>query len=153
VYRALEAAGLATVPPEAYDTWDGASLKAKGLEPLLHGAALSNAYPRCPTRDFQSFRTPTDRELRDPGNLERLHRELTLAASRCAGTLRVVAMGRRAQWVLERVEGAPPFDLRQIGHPSPLGLLHGAKGRGPGVKMADLRKEWEDRLLALLIPQ
>ena len=52
---------------------------------MLQGAALSNAYPVCPTRDGQSFRAPTDRELRSPGNLARLRGELDAAAGRCPG--------------------------------------------------------------------
>ena len=49
VYRALEAAGLAEVPPEAYLAWDGATFRERGLAPVLRGVALSNAYPVCPT--------------------------------------------------------------------------------------------------------
>ena len=107
VYRALEAAGLAQVPPGAYLDWDGARFRAEGLAPVLHGAALSNAYPRCPTRDFQTFRAPTDAELLADANQARLLAELEEAASRCPGRLRVIAMGRRAQWVFGRLERAP----------------------------------------------
>ncbi len=150
VYRALEAAGLATVPPEAYVDWDGARFRTEGLAPVLRGAALSNAYPRCPTRDFQTFRAPTDRELLDPDNLARLAGELRAAADRCDGTLRVIAMGKRAQWVFTRLEGVPPFRLETLPHPSSQGLLQAAPGKGKGLRLEDLRRAWEARLATLL---
>ena len=150
VYRALERAGLARVPAEAYLEWDGARFRAGGLRPVLQGAALSNAYPVCPTRDGESFRAPTDRELRSPGNFARLRGELDAAAARCPGVLRVIAMGRRAQWILQRVDGVPAFQLHSLSHPSPLGLLQAAEGRGKGLRMADLQQAWQDRLAALL---
>jgi hypothetical protein len=150
VYRALEARGLAVVPEDAYTEWDGARFRALGLAPVLQGAALGNAYPSCPTRDGQSFRAPTDKELRDPANLDRLRRDLGEAGRRCPGRLRVIAMGRRAQWILQRLEGGPPLDLHGLPHPSALGLLQAAGGMGKGMKMADLQREWSDRLNALL---
>ena len=150
VYRALEAAGLARVPPEAYDRWDGAALRAQGLLPELRGAALSNAFPLCPSRDLQTFRAPTDAELRRPDNLARLLGELRAAAERCPGTLRVVTLGRRAQWIFPNLEGAPPFHLHCLPHPSAQGLLQAAPGKGKGLKMADLQRDWEARLAVLL---
>lgn len=150
VYKALEAAGLARVPAEAYEDWDGARLGARGLRPLLGGAALSNAYPSCPTRDGQTFKAPTDRELASAENLARICRELAQAADRCPGTLRVIALGKRAQWLFGRLEGAPPFDLATLPHPSAQGLLQAAPGKGKGLKLADLQAAWEERLRALL---
>ena len=150
VYRALEAAGLARVPPAAYAHWDGAALRALGLAPELVGAALSNAFPCCPSRDLQSFRAPTDAELRSPANLARLKAELDQAAARCQGRLRVVAMGRRAQWIFQREAGWPGFDLRSLPHPSAQGLLQAAPGRGKGLKLADLQAAWVARLGELL---
>lgn len=150
VYRALEGAGLARVPRDAYDGWDGARLKALGLEPVLAGAALSNAYPRCPTRDLQTFRAPTDAELASPENRERLAAELRRGAERCPGTLRVLALGRRAQWVFSRLEGAPPFTFHTLPHPSAQGLLQAAPGKGKGLKLDDLRRDWEARLASIL---
>jgi len=150
VYRALEAAGLARVPAEAYADWDGAHLKANGLTPIITGVALSNAYPSCPTRDGQTFKAPTDRELAGPENLARIGRELSLAASRCPGRLRVIALGKRAQWLFQRIEGAPVFDLVTLPHPSAQGLLQAAPGKGKGLRLADLQTAWEARLEALL---
>jgi hypothetical protein len=150
VYRALEAAGLARVPAAAYQRWDGAVFRERGLVPELCGAALSNAFPFCPSRDLQSFRAPTDAELRGPANLARLRQELEAAARRCPGTLRVITLGKRAQWIFQNLEGAPAFQLRGLPHPSAQGLLQAAPGKGKGLKMEDLRREWEARLAALL---
>jgi len=150
VYRALEAAGMARVPPEAYGHWDGAELKALGLVPELAGAALSNAFPHCPSRDLQTFRAPTDAELRAPANLARLQAELERAAARCRGPLRVIALGRRAQWIFQRQEGWPGFLLRSLPHPSAQGLLQAAPGKGKGLKLADLQAAWVTRLEGLL---
>jgi len=150
VYRTLEQAGLAQVPAAAYLGWDGGRFREEGLRPELRGAALSNAYPACPTRDGDSFRAPSDRELRSPANLARLRAELGAAAARCPGSLRVIAMGRRALWILQRLDGVPPFQLNGLPHPSPLGLLQAAGGRGKGCRMADLQRAWQDRLAALL---
>jgi len=150
VYRALEAAGLARVPPEAYAHWDGAQLRALGLVPELHGAALSNAFPCCPSRDLQTFRAPTDAELKAPANLARLRDELARAAARCPGPLTVIAMGRRAQWIFQQGEGWPGFQLHSLPHPSAQGLLQAAPGKGKGLKLADLQRAWELRLGALL---
>lgn len=151
VYRALATAGLADVPEEAYGIWDGARLRERGLAPLLKGAALTNALPVCPTSDGHSFRAPTDRELLDPSNLERLRDELAEAARRCPALLRVVALGRRAAWVMARVPGAVAMELHPLPHPSAQGLLQAAPGKGKGLKLADLQAEWEGRLAALLV--
>lgn len=150
VYRALEAAGLAIVPPGAYEDWDGARLKAAGLAPVLRGIALSNAFPRCPTRDGQTFKAPSDRELASPENLARIGQELSMAASKAEGTLRVIALGKRAEWLFRRLEGAPPFELATLPHPSAQGLLQAAPGKGKGMRLADLQKAWEERLQELL---
>ena len=150
VYRALEAAGLARVPARAYGHWDGAWFKAEGLRPELAGAALSNAFPSCPTRDGQTFKAPTDTELRRPENLARILGELHQAAARCPGTLRVITLGKRAHWLFQRLEGAPAFELRALPHPSSQGLLQAAPGKGKGLKLADLQREWETSLRGLL---
>jgi uracil-DNA glycosylase len=150
VYRALEAAGLAQVPAEAYLDWDGALFRSRGLAPVLREVALSNAFPLCPTRDFQTFRAPTDAELLAPANQARLLVELKAAADRCPGTLKVIAMGKRAQWVFGRLEGAPDLALHVLPHPSAQGLLQAAPGKGKGLKLEDLRRAWEARLASLL---
>ena len=150
VYRALEAAGLARVPPEAYTRWDGARFRELGLAPELKAAVLGNAYPLCPSRDLQAFRAPTDAELRHPANLERLRGELAAAAARCPGTLRVITLGRRAQWLFQNLPEAPPLQVHGLPHPSAQGLLQAAPGKGRGLKMADLQRDWEERLARLL---
>ena len=150
VYRALEGAGLALVPSEAYGDWDGARMKARALAPRLRGLALSNAFPRCPTRDGRTFKAPTDRELASLENLARIRQELSTAAARCPGALRVIAMGKRAEWLFKRLEGVPPFELHALPHPSAQGLLQAAPGKGKGMKLADLRAGWERRLGELL---
>ena len=150
VYRALENAGLATVPAQAYLEWDGARFKLEGLRPELRGAALSNAFPRCPTRDFQTFKAPSDAELRHPENLARLLDELRQATLRCSGRLRVITMGKRAHWIFQRLQAAPAFDLHGLPHPSAQGLLQAAPDKGKGLKLADLQLQWQAQLAGLL---
>ena len=150
VYRALEAAGMAVIPPAAWEIWDGLRLREAGLRPRLKGAALGNAHPACPTNDGHSFRAPKDAELRDPANLERLASDLRRAAQRCPGTLRILGMGRRAAWVLDKAVDAPPFNLTVLPHPSAQGLLQAAPGKGRGLKLKDLQAAWIYELSLLL---
>ena len=150
VYRALAATGRAEVPEAAWGDWDGARFKALGLAPCLHGTALSNAFPACPTKDGEHFHAPSNRELLDPTNLARLSGELTRAAAGWTSPLRVIAFGKRAEWVISRLPGALAFDLHALPHPSAQGLLQGAPGKGEGLKLADLRYAWQEHLLALL---
>lgn len=152
VFRALVAAGRAEVPPAAWEDWDGARFRSLGLTPGLHGTALSNAYPACPTRDGQHFHAPTDRDLRDPGNQARLQGELIRAAGEGRVPLRVITFGKRAGWILERLPDVPAMDLHALPHPSAQGLLQAAPGKGRGLRLADLRAAWEAALLALLQP-
>ncbi len=150
VYRALESAGFAEVPPDAYADWSGARLQALGLQPALKHVALSNAFPSCPTRDGQTFRAPSDAELKSSGNLARLERELCEGMRRCPHWLRVIAMGRRAAWILQRLEAELDFELRELPHPSAQGLLQAAPGKGKGLKLMDLQACWEKKLQELL---
>lgn len=150
VYRALVAAELAEVPPAAWDPWDGDRFRQERLAPEPKGILLGNAFPRCPTRDGHTFRAPTDAELKAPANLARIAGELALAASRCPGRLRVIALGRRAEWVFARLPEAPLFDLNLLPHPSAQGLLQAAPGKGKGMKLQDLQADWETQLRALL---
>lgn len=158
VYRALVATGRAEVPEAAWDDWDGARLKARGLLPHLRGVALSNAWPACPTNDGERFRAPSDRELRSQGNLDRLAGELARAAATLTPDrrLRVLAFGTRPRWILERLAtlapGAPAFDLHPLPHPSAQGLLQAAPNKGKGLKLNDLRAAWEANLRNLLVP-
>ena len=152
VYRALSSAKMAEVPPEAYEKWDGAALREAKLVPTLRGVALSNAYPRCPTRDGEHFKAPSDSELRTPENLRRVVEELQRAAGSGGGRLlSVLALGRRAGWLLQHLPGAPPFQLTVLPHPSAQGLLQAAPGKGKGMRLAELREAWEERLRTLLL--
>ena len=150
VYRALVATGRAEVPEAAWEDWNGARFKALGLAPRLHGTALSNAFPACPTKDGEHFHAPSNRELLSPPNLERLAAELTRASAGLASPLRVIAFGKRAEWMLRRLRDGPVFDLHTLPHPSAQGLLQGAPNRGKGLRLEDLRNEWQSRLMALL---
>jgi hypothetical protein len=145
IYRTLVKAGRAIVSEEAFSHWDGQALKSLGLVPELTGVALSNAYPRCPTRDGQRFHAPTDKQLLESLNLERIRWEI----GQCGGgaPLCVLALGRRAQWLLERLDPAPPWRLAALPHPSAQGLLQAAPGRGKGMRLEDLRLDWERSLL------
>ncbi|GLH65768.1 uracil-DNA glycosylase family protein [Geothrix edaphica] len=149
VYRALSATGRAVVPEAAWADWNGARFKALGLAPRLIGTALSNACPACPTKDGEHFHAPSNKELLAPANLARLASELDRAAEG-GSSLRVIAFGKRAEWVLGRLPGAPPFELHALPHPSAQGLLQAAPGKGKGLRLEDLRAEWEQRLQTLL---
>jgi hypothetical protein len=153
VYRALADAGLAEVPDAAWAAWDGALLASMRLAPRLRGAALTNAMARCPTRDGRRFRAPTDRELRDPKNLDRIAGEIARAAARCPTRLRVIAFGGRARWLLDQLAARadlPPFAPHALPHPSAQGLLQAAPDHGRGCKLSDLQNAWARRLIRLL---
>lgn len=151
VFRALAATGRAEVPAGAWEDWDGARFKALALAPRLHGTALSNAYPTCPTRDGEHFHAPSNRQLLDPMNIARLSAELARAANGIATPLRVIAFGKRAEWVLSRLTDIPPLELHSLPHPSAQGLLQDAPDRGKGLRLVDLRTAWQARLEALLL--
>jgi hypothetical protein len=150
VFRALVATGRAEVPEAAWSDWDGTRFRSLGLAPRLHRTALSNAYPACPTKDGDHFHAPSNRDLLDPINLRRLSAELTRAAAGGASPLRVIAFGKRAEWVLARLPEGPPISLVALPHPSAQGLLQGAPNRGKGLKLQDLREAWQERLMGLL---
>ena len=151
VYRALVATGRADVPAAAWEDWDGARFKALDLRPRLQGTALSNAYPTCPTTDGEHFHAPSNRDLLAPANLERLSAELARAAAGRTSPLRVIALGKRAQWLLSPLTAALGFELHALPHPSAQGLLQGAPNRGKGLRLDDLRNEWQNRLISLLL--
>jgi hypothetical protein len=106
--------------------------------------ALGNALAVCPTSNGQSFRAPTDAELRHPDNLARLQSALAQAQERSPGRLRVFALGRRAGWILGQLE--LPGTLEVLPHPSAQGLLQAAPGRGKGLRLADLQAAWQEDL-------
>ncbi|MBI1751710.1 MAG: hypothetical protein HY014_11870 [Acidobacteria bacterium] len=150
VYRALAATGRADVPEAAWEDWDGGRFRALGLVPRLRGTALSNAYPACPTKDGEHFHAPSNRDLTAPANLSRLSEELGRAMVGRTSPLRVIAFGKRAEWVLSRLPEAGAFELHALPHPSAQGLLQGAPNRGKGLKLEGLRAAWQKRLVDLL---
>lgn len=151
VYRALVRAGAAEVPENAWAQWYGAYLRAARLTPALRGVALSNALAVCPTRDGHCFRAPTNAELRNPENLRRIRAELRRAAQSSSGRLRVIALGKRAAWLLAKFqEDTDTFDLIVMPHPSSQGLLAAAENHGKGAKLAALETIWERSFAALL---
>ena len=150
VFRALAATGRADVPEAAWADWNGGRFRALGLAPRLHGTALSNAFPACPTKDGEHFHAPSNKDLLDPANLGRLKAELARASKGGVPPLRVIAFGKRAEWVLSRLQDALGLDLHALPHPSAQGLLQGAPNRGKGLRLEDLRTAWQEELQGLL---
>jgi hypothetical protein len=150
VYRALVTTGRAMVPDGVFEAWDGAKLRDSHCFPRLFRTALGNAFPRCPTRDGLKFRAPTDSELMSPENQRRLLTDLETCRSRCDGTLSVITLGKRASFALHRIGQELSIELHQLPHPSSQGLLQAAPGKGKGLKLADLQRDWESDLMALL---
>jgi uracil-DNA glycosylase len=148
LYRALVRATRAQVPETAWEPWDGARLRDAAIWPVLVGVALSNAFAACPTDDGHKFRTPKKGELNSAQNLTRLEAELETAAAR--GTNRVITLGRCAALTLGPLVEKRGWLLVPFPHPSSQGLLMSAPGKGRGLKLADLRAAWEDRLVAAL---
>jgi uracil-DNA glycosylase len=153
LYHALAALGAVTLPSAVADgPWDGAHFAARGLVPDLHGVALGNAWPACPTNDGHRFRAPSRAELESRDNLTRLQGEL--AALRPRGLQGVVALGRVAARTMARAldghEGAG-VRLATVPHPSAQGLLSMAPQRGRGARMADLQALWRHRCAEALL--
>ncbi len=148
VYRALAEAGMAEVPDQAWSHWDGAELARLGLRPRLRRAALSNALPRCPTKDGRTFCAPSRAELLADENRARMLDEIAHAARRCPDLLGVIALGRKAESLLEAIRAdAPPFALAYVPHPSAQVLA----ARRRGGSMRERERDWEAGLSALLI--
>jgi hypothetical protein len=149
LYRALVEAGLVEVPAEAWMDWDGARFVREGLFPTFRGAALSNAYPMCPTDDGVRFRAPRPPEVKSAANVERIRGELTRA--REAGVVKVITMGRIAAGAVQPIAVEQGLTVEAFPHPSSQGLLMAAPGKGKGLRLADLRREWGERLLGVLV--
>jgi hypothetical protein len=144
LYLALEAAGMAELPAAALEVWDGQRFQDLGLRPVLSDVALGNALAVCPTSNGETFRAPTDAELRHPDNADRLRGEVARARDRCPGPLRIFALGRRAGWILGQLD--LPGVLEVLPHPSAQGLLQAAPDRGRGCRLADLQAAWQEDL-------
>lgn len=153
LYAALQRVGAAELPAAvAAGAWDGARFAAEGLVPVLHGAALGNAWPCCPTDDGHRFRAPTRGELEGADNLARLRDDV--AALRARGLRGVVALGRVAARTMARVLEAPAAAgllLVAVPHPSAQGLLSMAPDRGRGARLADLQALWTARCVDALV--
>lgn len=149
LYRALAGAGLVEVPAEAWGDWDGTRFVREGLFPTFRGAALSNAYPMCPTDDGVRFRAPRPPEVKSTANVERIRGELIRA--RQAGVVKVVTMGRIAAGVVQPIAVEQGLTVEAFPHPSSQGLLMAAPGKGKGMRLDDLRREWGERLLGVLV--
>jgi uracil-DNA glycosylase len=148
LYRALAAARCADVPEAAWSEWDGGTFVKLGLRPVLHGVALSNAFPQCPTNDGCKFRAPTRAELRSHENLQRLAEELERATT--IGLKQVITLGRCARDTVAPIAQTFGVPLVALPHPAAQGLLADAPNRGRGLRLADLQIAWQNRLVQLL---
>lgn len=145
VYEVLSRANLAAIPEDAWSHWSGRKLAQRELVPTLAGVALTNAYPRCPTRDGSHFCAPSLRQLGERENLDRLAGELAEAEARCPVVLYLVALGRHAAWVLGKL--APRGRVVELPHPSARGLARSGK---VGERLAARQARWQRTLLAIL---
>ena len=145
VYEVLEEEGRCRFTKPIDDVrWDGTALRSAGIRPLLSDAALSNAYPVCPTDDGHKFRAPSKAEMSSPANVRRVRAELAKARKR--GLRSVVVLGRVADWLLGTHLGLrddPEIAYHQITHPSPLGLMGMAKRAGKGIRVSAMKDQWK----------
>ena len=145
IYEVLEEEGRCSFTKPLDDVrWDGAALIEAGIRPILTNAALSNAYPVCPTDDGHKFRAPTKAEMSSPENVRRVRAEIAKAKKR--GLRAVVALGRVADWLLGThldLRNDPDISYHQITHPSPLGLMGMAKRAGKGVRVSAMKEKWK----------
>ena len=155
VYGALGRAGMCEIvrdgEPVALETlpWDGAKLIAAGAEPLLRGAALSNAYDACPTDDGHSFRAPSRAELAAPANVARLEREIGRAVD--AGLEVIVTLGRAADNAIGDMLGVrdiPIVRYASVRHPSAQALLFAKDRKGRGL--GEMEELWILELVKIL---
>lgn len=140
---------MAQVPPQAYEDWDGQRFRDLGLTPSLSGVVLGNALSVCPTSDGERFRAPSDAELRHPVNQARLLAEIRQAQARAPGQLALLALGRRAGWILAQLDHGCAVEV--LPHPSAQGLLQAAPNRGKGMQLRDLQADWQARLTERLV--
>ena len=145
IYEVLEEVGRCRFTKPLDDVkWDGLALIDAGIRPTLIDAALSNAYPVCPTDDGHKFRAPTKAEMSSAENVRRVKAELAKARKR--GLRAVVVLGRVADWLLGKHLGLiddPEIEYHQITHPSPLGLMGMAKRAGKGVRVSAMKEQWK----------
>jgi len=151
VYRTLQTLGLAVFPATVWTSWDGASLKGLAVRPRMSGIAITNAFARCPTNDGISFRPPSNAELSTAENQARLNGDIARAIGMLSGTtLRVVALGERAEMALQLLESIQTMDVHRLPHPGRQGLLQDERDHGKGTHIKDLEQKWAGRLKAIL---
>jgi len=155
LYEALEAEGRCrfTRPLDGI-RWDGAALREAAIRPIVSDAALSNAYPVCPTDDGEHFRAPSKAEMSGAENVRRVRAELAKARKR--GLHTVIVLGRTADWLLGTHLGLrndPSIAYHQITHPSPLGLMGMAKRAGKGVRVSAMKEQWQKDFRRMLRSQ
>ena len=152
VYEVLEEEGRCRFTKPVDDVrWDGAALRAAGVRPTLADAALSNAYPVCPTDDGHHFRAPSKSEMASRANVRRVRAELAKARKR--GLRTVIVLGRTADWLLGTHLGLrddADITYHQITHPSPLGLMGMAKRAGKGVRVSAMKEQWKSDFRRML---
>lgn len=107
-----------------YDNWKGEKLKELyELYPFeLKNLAISNAYPRCPTDNGETFRAPTWQEILAEDNAQRIHGEIR----RLTAVPKILALGRSAEYALQQLGYKPIY----VPHPSPCNLArYGTNGK------------------------
>jgi hypothetical protein len=144
----LERALCAQIPNEAWDPWDGQRFRELQLQPRLIRVALSNAFPACPTEDGHRFRAPKKGELQSEPNLRRITSELEAAQAR--GARQTITLGRCAGLTVGPLAQDRGWEWIAFPHPSSQGLLMHAPGKGKGLKLSDLRAQWESNLVRAL---
>jgi hypothetical protein len=66
------------------------------------------------------------------------------------GASKVITLGRCAAQTLEPLAGERGLKFIALPHPSSQGLLMSAPGKGRGMRLEDLRAQWEMRLVDAL---
>lgn len=115
--------------------------------PTVQSIALTNAYSRCPSDDRVRFRAPRAAELQSRVNQRRLRQLVALAQQR--GLRQVIALGAVAARIMAPLTPVGVV-LRALPHPSAQGLLQAAPGKGKGMALATLEREWVDGLVEAL---
>ena len=152
LYLALRKLGAVVLPDSVDEVkWNGALLRAAGLNPIANQISLTNAFDRCPTDDGRKFRAPTRDELEGEPNTTRLCHEVE--ALRARGLTGIVTLGKVATRTLQRVIAeffADAIGVHALPHPSAQGLLSMAPNRGRGARLADLQTAWMEQCIGAI---
>ncbi len=134
--------------------WSGSHFAENGIAPILSGLAIGNAFPCCPTDDGIHFRAPKPSEIGNPVNLERIRSEIIRATQSNGGVpSRIITMGGAARKAIQlALKGIDEQEIEvfAIHHPSRQGLLSAAPERGKGARMADLERQWVDKMAEMV---